>query len=61
MNDLSKKLAKLLLLGDTGNSYKLIESLLFEGFTSLYIYVNHKRGHVLHRILMRNRCNECCR
>lgn len=40
MNDLSKKLAQLLLSGDTVSSYKLVESLLFEGFTSLYIYEN---------------------
>ncbi|WP_175638194.1 hypothetical protein [Metabacillus schmidteae] len=40
MNDLSKKLAQLLLSGDTVSSYKLVESLLYEGFTSLYIYEN---------------------
>ncbi|MCM3443169.1 cobalamin B12-binding domain-containing protein [Metabacillus halosaccharovorans] len=40
MNDLSRKLAQLLLLGDTMNSYKLVEDLLFEGFTTLNIYEN---------------------
>lgn len=40
MNVLSKKLAQLLLLGDTENSYKLVKSLLIEGLTSLYIYEN---------------------
>lgn len=40
MTDLTKKFAQFLLHGDTVNSYKLVEKLLFEGFTSLYIYEN---------------------
>lgn len=40
MTDLTKKFAQFLLLGDTVRSFKIIEKLLHEGFTSLYIYEN---------------------
>lgn len=38
MTDLTKKFAHFLLLGDTASSYKLVEKLLLDGYSSLYIY-----------------------
>ena len=38
MTDLTKKFAHFLLLGDTASSYKLVEELLLDGYSSLYIY-----------------------
>jgi len=40
LTDLTKTFANLLLHGDTTNAYKLVENLIFEGYTSLYVYEN---------------------
>ncbi|WP_216775939.1 hypothetical protein [Metabacillus halosaccharovorans] len=53
MNDPSRKLAQLLLLGDMMNSYKLVEDLLFEGFTTLNIYEN-----VIYDLYIRNHLSQ---
>ncbi|WP_226670926.1 B12-binding domain-containing protein [Metabacillus litoralis] len=38
MTDLIKRFAHFLLLGDTASSYKLVEKLLLDGYSSVYIY-----------------------
>lgn len=38
MTDLTKKFAHFLLLGDTTSSYKIVEKLILDGYSSLYIY-----------------------